>query len=308
MRQRSLEGWTKIDEVPFDFERRRVSVLAEKDGERLLIIKGAPEAVLARTTLSDPGDGRALPLDGPSRENVQRCRNAVGLRLPAAGRRLEGDAANPPGCSPTTNATWSWPASASLSIRQSGARPMPFRDSRQPACGSRSSQAITRPSSATSCMRWAPARAPTGAEIAALTEPALIARADVDLFARVSPDQKTRIIRALQSRGHIVGFLGDGVNDAPAIRAAEVGISVDGATDVARAAADMILLDADLGVLAEGVVEGRRTFADVPQICPHGHQFELRQHALDGPGIAGAAVSSPPAGTDFAEQSFLRYV
>ena len=79
----------------------------------------------------------------------------------------------------------------------------------------------------------------------------------------MSPDQKTRIIRALQARGHVVGFIGDGVNDAPAIRAAEVGISVEGATDVARAAADMILLDPDLGVLAEGVVEGRRTFANI---------------------------------------------
>ena len=80
----SLEGWTKIDEVPFDFERRRVSVLAEKDGERILIIKGAPETVLARATLSDPGDGRALPLDGPSRENVERVQDtqsACGYRL-----------------------------------------------------------------------------------------------------------------------------------------------------------------------------------------------------------------------------------
>ena len=84
-----------------------------------------------------------------------------------------------------------------------------------------------------------------------------------DLFARVSPDQKTRIIRALQARGHTVGFIGDGVNDAPAIRAAEVGLSVDGATDVARSAADMILLSSDLGVVADGVAEGRRTFANI---------------------------------------------
>jgi Mg2+-importing ATPase len=104
----------------------------------------------------------------------------------------------------------------------------------------------------------------TGAEIAGLTDAALIARVEtVDLFARVSPDQKTRVIHALQARGHVVGFIGDGVNDAPAIRAAEVGISVEGATDVARAAADMILLEKDLGVLAQGVAEGRRTFANI---------------------------------------------
>ena len=104
----------------------------------------------------------------------------------------------------------------------------------------------------------------TGAEITDLTDGALAARVeDVDLFARVSPDQKTRIIRALQLRGHTVGFLGDGVNDAPAIHAAEVGLSVEGATDVARSAADMILLAQDLGVVADGVEEGRRTFANI---------------------------------------------
>jgi Mg2+-importing ATPase len=104
----------------------------------------------------------------------------------------------------------------------------------------------------------------TGAEISELTDPALAARVKaVDLFARISPDQKTRIIRALQGQGHTVGFLGDGVNDAPAIHAAEVGLSVEGATDVARGAADMIMLDRDLGVLADGVEEGRRTLANI---------------------------------------------
>jgi Mg2+-importing ATPase len=104
----------------------------------------------------------------------------------------------------------------------------------------------------------------TGRDIDGLTDAALIGRVEtVDVFARVSPDQKTRIIRALQAHGHTVGFIGDGVNDAPAIRAAEVGVSVEGATDVARAAADIILLAPDLGVLAEGVTEGRRTFANI---------------------------------------------
>ena len=143
---------------------------------------------------------------------------------------------------------------------------MPFRGSQPRVSGSRSFPAIMKRWCAISSKRWAfrPEGMLTGTDIATLTEPALIARVeDVDLFARVTPDQKTRIIRALQARGHVVGFIGDGVNDAPAIRAAEVGISVEGATDVARAAADMILLDPDLGVLAEGVVEGRRTFANI---------------------------------------------
>ena len=104
----------------------------------------------------------------------------------------------------------------------------------------------------------------TGSNIEGLNDHALAAAVeDNDLFCRVSPDQKSRIVRALQSRGHTVGFLGDGINDAPAIRCADVGISVAGATDVAREAADMILLRPDLGVLVDGIAEGRRTFVNI---------------------------------------------
>ena len=104
----------------------------------------------------------------------------------------------------------------------------------------------------------------TGTEIAELTDTALVAQAEkTDLFARVSPDQKTRIIRALRNGGHTVGFIGDGINDAPALHAADVGLAVAGATEVARAAADMIMLEADLGVIADGVEEGRRTYANI---------------------------------------------
>ena len=103
----------------------------------------------------------------------------------------------------------------------------------------------------------------SGDEIAALSDDALAVRVEeVDLFARVSPDQKLRIVRALKRR-HTVGFIGDGINDAPAIHAADVGLSVDGATDVAREAADMIMLEPDLGVLADGLAEGRRTYANI---------------------------------------------
>ena len=263
----SLEGWTKIDEVPFDFERRRVSVLAEKDGERLLIIKGAPEAVLARTTLSDPGDGRALPLDAPSRGNVERVQDtqsACGYRLLAVAWK-----AMPANCTQLQPDDERDLVLAGFCVFVDPPKPSAADAvSRLAAAGVRVKVVSGDHEAVVRHLVHAlgiPARGIlTGTEIAALTEPALIARVqDVDLFARVTPDQKTRIIRALQSRGHVVGFIGDGVNDAPAIRAAEVGISVDGATDVARAAADMILLDADLGVLAEGVVEGRRTFANI---------------------------------------------
>jgi Mg2+-importing ATPase len=103
-----------------------------------------------------------------------------------------------------------------------------------------------------------------GSEISDLTDAALATQvSDVDLFSRIDPDQKRRIVSALRRRNHVVGFLGDGVNDAPAIHAAHIGLSVTGATEVARAAADMILLATDLSVLAAGVREGRRTFANI---------------------------------------------
>jgi Mg2+-importing ATPase len=104
----------------------------------------------------------------------------------------------------------------------------------------------------------------SGTDIAALSDDALAIKVQsVDAYGRLAPDQKSRIVKALQAKGSIVGFLGDGINDAPALKAADIGLSVDGATGVAQAAADMILLASDLEVVADGVAEGRRTFANI---------------------------------------------
>jgi len=104
----------------------------------------------------------------------------------------------------------------------------------------------------------------TGPEISSLTDDALSARiADTTLFCRVTPPQKSRIIAALRRKGHVVGYMGDGINDAPPLHAADVGFSVDTAVDVAKEAAAIILLRKELGVLADGVREGRRTFANI---------------------------------------------
>ena len=103
----------------------------------------------------------------------------------------------------------------------------------------------------------------TGDEMRKLTHPALVARAArTTIFARVDPDQKLQVIRAVQEAGHVVGYMGDGINDAPALHVADVGISVDNATDVARSAADIILLEPSLAAVSQGVTEGRRTFAN----------------------------------------------
>ncbi|WP_293880228.1 HAD-IC family P-type ATPase, partial [Sphingomonas sp.] len=104
----------------------------------------------------------------------------------------------------------------------------------------------------------------SGSDMMHLSDDALAVQVrSVDAYGRLAPDQKSRLVRALQARGAIVGYLGDGINDAPALKAAHIGLSVSGATGVAQAAADMILLDQDLAVAADGVEEGRRTFANI---------------------------------------------
>ena len=104
----------------------------------------------------------------------------------------------------------------------------------------------------------------TGAAIQSMDDQALVGQVErVNLFCRVTPAQKNRIILALKKRGHTVGYLGDGINDAPSLHSADIGISVDSAVDVAKAAAEMILLDRDLGVPQQGVIEGRRTFGNI---------------------------------------------
>ena len=263
---RQLSDWRKLDERPFDFERRRVSVLAERGGERLEIVKGAPETLLALCASAENGDGSTVPLDDALRERIWKLHDehaSEGLRLlavawkAAAGReRIDNDDddglvfagycvfVDPPKPSATSAVARLGAAGIAIKVISGDAAPVVRH-----LVG-----ALALPVGGVL----------TGGEIAGLSDQALAARVeDVDIFARVTPDQKTRIVRALRARGHTVGFIGDGINDAPAIRAADVGLSVDGATDVARDAADMILLAPDLGVLADGVVEGRRTYANI---------------------------------------------
>ena len=119
-----------------------------------------------------------------------------------------------------------------------------------------------------------------------MSDEALIKRVnDVDFFAEVEPNQKERIIFGLRKAGNVVGYMGDGINDASALHAADVGISVDGAVDVAKEAADIVLLEKDLGVLQQGVEEGRRTFANTLKYVFIATQRQLREHVEHGGGI-----------------------
>lgn len=266
MSGKALDGWRKLDERPFDFERRRVSVLAENGAERIEIVKGAPEALLALCRKAQDRPGAIIPLDDDMRRHLEamlEVRAAQGLRSlalawkPAPGReRISGN----------DDEDFIF---AGLCVFVDPPKPSATQAvGRLEASGIRI-KVISGDAAAVVQHLVAALALPVegvliGDEIEALSDGALAARVEaVDIFARVTPNQKTRIVKALQARGHTVGFIGDGINDAPAIHAADVGISVDGATDVAREAADMILLTPDLGVLADGVAEGRRTYANI---------------------------------------------
>ncbi len=132
-----------------------------------------------------------------------------------------------------------------------------------------------------------------GPQIEALSDTALQQLVEErTVFAKLTPLQKSRVLKALQANGHTVGFLGDGINDAPALRDADVGISVDSGTDIAKESADIILLEKSLMVLEEGVIKGRETFGNIAQIPEHDRQLQLRQRVL---GTGGQRVHSVPA-------------
>ena len=264
-----LDGeWVKLDEVPFDFERRRVSVLLSQAGRRILVVKGAPEDVLRLCSrYEEPGEGTPRPLDGAAMDRALALFRSLGgdgfrvlgiaWREVAAGQDhavisdekdliLAGFAAflDPPKATAASTVA----ALARLGI--------------EVKVLTGDSELVTQHVCAELAM---PVKGLlTGAELAHLSDEALGARLEeTNLFCRVTPSQKNRIILALKRRGHVVGFLGDGINDAPSLHTADVGISVESAVDVAKDAADIILLDRDLGVLERGVREGRRTFGNI---------------------------------------------
>jgi Mg2+-importing ATPase len=261
-------GWRKLDEVPFDFQRRRVSVLVEHDGQRLLITKGAPEDVLRLATrFEEPGGDVPHPLDAAAQATAAATLAALGEQ----GFRALGVA-------------WREIAPDRSQMAIADERDLVFAGflvfSDPPKAGAGSAIAALAANGIAIkilsgdnelvvqhvCRELGIAVAGmlTGADIDGLSDEALAARlAEVTLFCRVTPVQKNRVILALKRRGHVVGYLGDGINDAPSLHSADVGISVDSAVDVAKDAADIILLQRDLHVLEHGVAEGRRAFGNI---------------------------------------------
>lgn len=257
-------SWHLVDEVPFDFERRRVSVVVEhKDGRRRMVTKGAIEEILQVCTEVEY-DGRVMPLDDEMREKVLTTAYDLadkGMRVLGVSRKAD----------PAEVGVLSGKDEQGMTLIGYLAFLDPPKRSAAQAVAALRQHGVTTKVLTGDSLRVACTVCETiglhvegtldGAVLAQLSDEELVERAEhVTVFAKLSPDQKVRVVRALRASGHVVGFMGDGVNDAAAMGASDCGVSVDSGADVAKEAADIILLEKDLGVLERGIVEGRRTF------------------------------------------------
>jgi P-type Mg2+ transporter len=262
----SLKPYRKLSEIQFDFERRRVSVLASGPDGAMLVTKGAPEAILALCTAAD-SPGGPVAMSDDVRAEAGRTLDGLGR----TGYHVLGIARKPVASAPTELVVADERELVFVGFIAFLDPPDPSAAAtlaRLTAAGvslkilSGDSDRVT----ATICEQVGlrHERVVLGSELDTMSDAALFAVVEqVDAFARVSPAQKNRVIRTLKRRGHVVGYLGDGINDAPSLHAADVGISVSNGVEVAKAAADIILLEKSLGVLERGVTEGRRSFGNI---------------------------------------------
>lgn len=260
-----LDEPRKCDEIPFDFERRRLGVVVEVGHERLLITKGAPESVVAQCTQYEKS-GAVHSLDAEAAACIRRTSDAFGRqgqRVLAIAWRKVGQQARYTAADETDMVLAGFVAFADPVLPDVAESLHALaRDGVQIKILSGDNELVVR--HVCEQVGLDAREVVTGAQIAALDPDGLMAVAErASVFARVSPAQKHRIVLALKARNAVVGFLGDGINDAPSLHAADVGISVVNAVDVARDAADIVLGDRDLGALHAGVIEGRKAFANV---------------------------------------------
>ena len=261
------ENYQKIDEIPFDFQRRRMSVVvSERNHHHELICKGAVEEVTAICTQMRDGD-HTVALDAAMLSRVHRVTrelNQSGLRVVAVAMKEL----------PPSQTVYSVADESGLTLIGYIAFLDPPKESTAPALKALAASGISvkvltgdnELVSAQVCRQVGlqVEGIVLGPQIDAMDDPALAEAVERHtIFAKLSPLNKERIVRSLRSNGHVVGFMGDGINDAPALRAADIGISVDTAVDIAKEAADIILLERSLMVLQEGVIEGRKTFSNM---------------------------------------------
>ncbi len=263
--------YSKVDEIPFDFERRRMSVVvSERDDHHELICKGAVEEVTAVCTsvrVVTDGIAGCAPLDATRLAQTARVTHSLndeGLRVVAVAMKEI----------PPNQTVYSVDDEAGLTLIGYIAFLDPPKESAEPALKALAAHGVVvkvltgdnQPVTTSVCRHVG---LPTGEvvlgpQLDAMDDRALsICVEEHLLFAKLTPMHKERIVRMLRANGHVVGYMGDGINDGPALRAADIGISVDTAVDIAKEAADIILLEKSLMVLDAGVIEGRTTFCNM---------------------------------------------
>ena len=261
----NVEGYTKCDEIPFDFERRRLSVVAHSGAQRILITKGAPEGILSLVSGYEL-QGKTLAISPDARRRIEQLSRELGdqgFRLLAVAYRevpvrpdySVKDESNLilAGFLSFSDPPLADAAQILAALREDGVEMKIISGDNDRVTGHVCSQVGL---DATPVI--------TGESLEQMTDPALTHVAEeTHAFARISPAQKNRILLALKHAGHAVGFMGDGINDAPSLHTADVGISVSSAVDVARDAADVVLVQPGLRVLHDGIVEGRKAFGNV---------------------------------------------
>ena len=261
----SIDDYHKVDEIPFDFERRRLSVVAQRDNQRLLISKGAPEGMLDACVQAEV-NGSTVPIDAAMTARIRSTfeeLSARGQRVLAVAYR-EVPVQDAYGIKDERELIFvgflsfedpllADAADALRALADDGVRVKVLTGD---------NELVAR--HVCSGVGIDPSRMLLGSDLERIDDRELEHVVEgTTIFARVSPAQKDRIIRALKQRGHVVGYLGDGVNDAPSLRTADVGISVVNAADIAKDAAAIILLERSLHVLHSGILEGRKAFGNV---------------------------------------------
>ncbi|AKG21202.1 magnesium-translocating P-type ATPase [Calothrix sp. 336/3] len=258
-----ISGYQKLDEVPYDFNRKRLSILFKQESKHLIITKGALKNILDVCSNVETVEGKTIDIADQQQKLHQQAEDLgrKGFRaLGVAYRDFNQDSFSK---DDETNMTFLGylalfdPPKAGIAdtlkeLQLLGITPkMITGDSKAVAMSIIQQVGLPQP------------KALTGSELEKLSDEALMHRVQqTNVFAEVEPNQKERIIIALKKAGNVVGYLGDGINDASALHAADVGISVESAVDVAKEAADIVLMEKDLNVLVEGVKEGRITFAN----------------------------------------------
>jgi Mg2+-importing ATPase len=263
-RKFDVSGYRKLDEVPYDFVRKRLSILVSRDARHFIVTKGALPNVLDVCLFAKTSDGTSVRIS-EVREQIQRRfeeSSRKGFRVLGVAYR---DVASTALITKDHETAMTFlgflllfdPPKPGIieainSLKRLGISLKIITGDNQLVAASVSEQVgISNP------------RILKGPDLQQMSDEALLNRVnDTDVFAEVDPNEKERIMLALRKAGHVLGFIGDGINDASALHIADVGISVDSAVDVAKEAADIVLLEKDLGVLAQGVEQGRQTFAN----------------------------------------------